>query len=508
MPSPAIGLVFLDDLHSFGMWISDRAPAWARERNLDGALLSPRISPPPITIVVARTLTWSMLEGSAAWLRLAERVIIVLDSTDDPTTGDPDAPELEALQRDELAAALQSRVHFIAATKETWEDAIDEALRLARKTMTQGTWAPFRPLSLASALGPGPWIDWAIPKSTSYGIDLADVLRFLAPALCRPQGRPSLLDGLEGTRIDLQTGRRESIPDLAGTSSLWRPIAATPDGKHWLQVVERNGFRLEGAQPSVVLPGGWGSPIGVDPSGQIAWAGGRCWFHFRVLTEQGVAYWTPSNHDWPCGHGKKLYGYEDNNPLFVHLAADASACLSTYEHDTLLTPQLPLVWRDVGEFALAERKRGEPRALLFCRADGDDVFPGDPYEADEDARDEFAVATLGPSSEVGYTVSLEKPTYRLAADRVERLGGPDGGWIVCNDRHEVVRRSSGRLLGGWGPWVVVEKDGALHREDLVTGNREWLGFAGRAVHAAVPIVGSPNVVLVNLEEARPSLRLV
>jgi len=504
----SIGLVFLDDLHAFGAWISDRAPAWARARGLEGARLSPRITPPPITIVVARTLTWSLLEVSAAWLRLAEHVIVVLDPTDDPTTKDPDAPELDALQREQFAQELQGRVHFIEAPPGTLERAIDEALRLARETPVRGAWTPYLELSLFPAAESGPWIDWTIPRSTSFDLDVPDVLRFLAPALCRPGGRPAVLDGLEGTLIDLQTGRREAVSGLAGKSSLWRPIAAMPDGTQWLTALDRHGFRLEDAKRSATLAGGWGSPIGVDPGGQIAWAGGRCWFHFRVVTDQGLAYWTPSNHDWPCGHGKKLYGYKDNDPLFVNLAADASACLSTYEHDTLLTPQLPLAWRDVGGFALAERMRGEPRALLFCHSDGDDAFPGDPFQADEDVRDEFAVATLGPSPEMRYAVSLEKPTYRLAEDHVVRLGGPDDGWIICNDRHEIVGRSSGRLLGGWGRWVVVEREGALHREDIVAGSRELLGFAGHTIMAAVPLAGSPNVVLVNVEKNQPRVRLV
>lgn len=503
-----IGLVFLDDLRAFGSWISDRAPAWARARALHGKLLPPTIFPPPITIVVAKTIAWSQLETSAPWLRLAKHVIIVLDATDDPTTRDPNHAELTAYERNELTASLNGRVTFLDAPQQSLEQTIDEALRLADQTVAETHWTHWTPLPLAPAVDPGPWIDWDIPRRPSLTIERADILRLLAPAICRPEGRPAVLDGLSGIRIDLQTGSRTPIDGLAGTSSLWSPIAAMPSGKRWLRASERNAFRLEGTPAGSTLTGGWGSPIGMDSSGQIAWVGGRCMFDFRVVTEHGAAYWTPSNHDWPCGHGKKLYGFKDNEPQFVVLANDASACLSTYEHDTLLTPQLPLVWRDVGGFALAERMRGEPRALLFCRSDEDDVFPGDPFAAEEDARDEFVVATLGPSSRHRYTVSLEKPTYRLVQDRVERLGGPSLEWIVCNDQHEVVRRASGRLLGGFGPWVVIEHAGELWRENITTAQRRALGPAGKTVLAAVPVAGTPNVVLIHLHDGQPQLRLV
>lgn len=449
-----------------------------------------------------------MLEQSAGWLSLAQRVILVLDPTDDPTTNDPDSPELNALQQDELTRELKGKVHFVHVGAAGLDAAIDEALRLARETCVRDAWGAWTSFSSFPLVESGPWLDWPLPKGVRSEYEPADVVRLLAPALCRAHGRVSLLDGFDGTRLDLQTGRRESVSGLAGKASIWRPIAATPDGQAWLEGVDRNTFRIEGARSGAAHGGGWGAPIGFDPSGRIAWMGGRCYFHFCVVTDQDALYWTPSNHDWPCGHGKKLYGFKDNEPLFITLAADASACLSTYEHDTLLTPQIPLVWRDVGGFALAERMRGEPRALLFCRSDGDDVFPGDPLEADEDARDEYVVATLGPSPEFRYAVSLEKPTYRLANDRVVRLGGPRGGWIVCNDRHDVVHQAEGRLLGGWGPWVVIEQDGALHREDFVKGNRELLDFAVPDGLVAVPIAGSPNVVLVHVEPNRIRLRLV
>jgi hypothetical protein len=196
-------------------------------------------------------------------------------------------------------------------------------------------------------------------------------------------------------------------------------------------------------------------------------------------------YWTPSAHDWPAGHAKKLYGHANNEPWLVQLSADASACLSLYDHDALVTPGLPLRWRDVGGFALAERARGEPRAMLFER----DAAWAD----DEDMRGECATVTLGPSPALRYAVGVTADTHRLAGGALTSLGAP--GWIVCDDHHRVVRRADGRLLAGWHRWVVIEQAGRLHREDLVTGAREDLGAVDLPITAAVAIAGCPNVVL-------------
>jgi hypothetical protein len=179
--------------------------------------------------------------------------------------------------------------------------------------------------------------------------------------------------------------------------------------------------------------------------------------------------------------------------LIVQLSPDASTCLSIYAHDALMTPGLPLRWRDVGGFALAERARGEPRALMFERdlAWATDITGVD----DEDIRGRFATVTLGPSPELRYVVGLTDETHRLAGAVLTRLGDPSGGWIVCDEHHRVVRRGDGCLLTGWHRWVVIEQAGRLRREDLVSGTCEDLGAVDRPIAAAVAIAGSPNAVL-------------
>jgi hypothetical protein len=327
------------------------------------------------------------------------------------------------------------------------------------------------------------------------------VVRHLGASLCRPDRGPALLDTVGGMRIDLVTGARTAVDGLAGAATSWAPIAASPDGTRWLRASRDRPVRwaMHGAGEAHACVGGSGQAIGVDPGGRAAWGGGRCYFYWRILGDRGPALWTPSSHDWPCGHGKKLYGHENNDPLFVHLAADAAACLSVYEHDALVTPGVPLRWRDVGGFAVAERARGEPRALLFEYTDT--AGPAaDPYAADEDARHRRPVVTLGPSAELRYVVGLEAPVYRLACDVVHLLGGPAAGWIGFDDQHREVRRGTGRLLAGWDRWAVIEQQGRLRREDLVDGSQQDLGVVDHPVFAAAAVAGSPNAVLFSRDD--------
>lgn len=212
--------------------------------------------------------------------------------------------------------------------------------------------------------------------------------------------------------------------------------------------------------------------------------------------------WTPSSHDWPCGHSKKLYGYEDNDPLYVQLSADGSTCLSVYDHDSMITPGLPLRWRQLGGFALGERMRGEPRTVLFERQEGDDAFPADPYDShDDDARDRRAVVTLGPSEQLRYVVGLAAPVYQILGEAVTRLDETQGrgGWCVFDSQHHLVRRGAGRLLTGWDRWLVIEEDGQLRREDLLSGERQPLGAAEHPITFAHAFAGSPNALLVSLD---------
>lgn len=486
---PSTGLVFLDDLHGFAPWIADRAPAWAAERRLSGPLLAPVVAPPPGVVVVMREAAWEQLVISVGWLRLAERIVIVCErSGDGALAGDPEVQELVRLERAQLAAALGNAVRFVDVDAPGLDAAIERALA-AVGAASPVAWPALASLDPVAAVAPGAWLAWRPPAGDRHTPEEVDAIRHLAAALCAGGGRPALLDAVTGTRIDLSSGAAVAVHGLAGSAERWRPIAASPDGTRWLTTGGRPQSWTLGDSPG--CPGGWGQPIAIEPGGRMAWGGGRCWFHWRAITAHGAVYWTPSAHDWPVGHAKKLYGHEDNEPLIVQLSPDASTCLSIYEHDALVTPGLPLRWRDVGGFALAERARGEPRVLVFERDAAWAAAGGD----DEDIRGRFATVTLGPSPELRYVVGLTDETHRLTGGALTRLGDPSGGWIVCDDHHRIVRRGDGRLLAGWHRWVVIEQAGRLRRDDLISGSCEDLGAVDRPIDAAVAIAGSPNAVL-------------
>jgi hypothetical protein len=217
------------------------------------------------------------------------------------------------------------------------------------------------------------------------------------------------------------------------------------------------------------------------------------------MSGEGPVAWTPSSHSWPDGHAKKLYGFKDNDPLWVHLSPDASMCLSVYEHDTLLCPSPPIRWRKNGSIFIAERTRGEPRALFFVRTDDAESFPGNPSQGDEDARDHRAVVCLGPSLYRRYTVGLQEPTWRLIGERAELLGGPDAGWVVYNCLHEPVLTRPGRLLAGWDRWIVSIEDQEIIRFDLENYESTRLCSVDIPVDFGIAIPGSPNVIVVSLQ---------
>ncbi len=460
--------------------------------------------PPPRLVLVLRALALSRVLDSVPWLRLARHLVVVFDASDEPAP-DPELRELVDLELQELRDQLGNVVAVLRVQGDR-DATIVRALQQLQ-ALPDGPWPLWTP-ALPRPAGPsGPWLPWSPPRwNTAYPPDPDHALRSLAAHLHVHDGVPCWLDPDRGERLDLLGGERTPVPEARVVGDTYRPAAVTPDGTAWLTSV-REGLRTTFRLGERTATGGWGRAIGIDPSGRVAWAGGRCIYHWRLLLDGVPALWMPYSHDWPCGHGKKLYGFEDNDPLWVHLAPDASACLSVYEHDALVTPGLPLHWRDLGSHVVGERSRGEPRALLYEHSEADDAYPADPSVGDEDARDRAPVVTLGPSDALRYVVGLEGPTWRLRGEVGERLGS-GGGWVVYDAGHTPVHRGTGRLLAGWDRWVVVLEDGQLRREDLVDGRGTGLGPAQRPVLGAVALPGTPHVVLLALEGAEGWVRLL
>lgn len=501
---PRIGLLFLEDLRIRGPWLGDSAGLlWQRRREREaGELLPPTAHPPSILVLVVRAGHIERLTESAAWLRLADGLLLVWDETGEPFA-DPETRTLIAQERWEAVQQLGNVVEEWTDAGRTLDRTIDEALAMADEVV-DGGWTPFADPVPARVCTPGPWLDWVPAREPLQGVVRPDFFELeLVASICRPGGRPAVLEGSSGSRIDLKTGQRTALSGLAADSPPYHHVAALPDGDRYLKA----GWSFGGAGATEPREGGFGRPIGSDPFDRVLWGGGRCTYHWRVPTPEGPALWASSSHDWPCGHGKKLYGYKDNDPLWVHLAPDASACLSVYEHDGLLLPGLPVRWRDVGEVAVLERAQ-EPRALFFQRADGDDGFPGDPAAGDEDARDHRPTIVLGPSPELRYVIGFTEATWRLVGEEGVRLGGKGRRWTAYDADHNEVRSGRGRLLAGWHRWIVVLDDGQLWRMDLTAFERTLIGEPGADVLSAFAIPGTPNVLLLAIEDDRVRIRLV
>ncbi len=498
-----VGLLVLADLGELYTWSRHRGPGLAELLGAPaGDLLPPTFDPPAALVLVIAAETPDAPLMHRGWLARAAAIVLVLDaSVPQPEADDPVFAELLARELADAHAALPNivaTVHWDGRDPAVLRDAITTARDHAPTTPT----LPSPPPRPRPAVAPGPWLAWSgvYGSSSSHRIDLECMLTQLNQGLCTPGGRPTLVS-ISGDILDLLSGERRTRPPI---SPLY--FAMAPDGERVL--IKASGTRDSGWQilrpgaPPLEFPGPWGRPIQWDPFDRAAWIGHRCRYYWLSPSD---AYWTPSEHAWPCGHGKKLWGYEDNDPLWIHLAPDASTILSVYGHDALLTPGLPLRWRSRGDFVLGLRDSDPWRVLIH----GHDPagFPGDPHETnDEDARHMFSTVVLGPDAAHRYAVSLEHETWRILGETASKLGGPEPAWLLLDRDHNQVRRGSGRLLAGWHEHAVILEQGHLWREHLMTGTRTDLGPAERPIDAAVALAGSPNVVLLHLDG--PHVRLV
>jgi len=499
----AVGLLVLADLGAPYAWSRRRGPDLCELLGAPaGDLLPPTFDPPAALVLVIAAEAPEAPLMHRGWLARAAAIVLVLDaSIPQPEADDPELAELLAL---ELATARAALPNIVATVRWDGRDpaVLRDALALARDLAPETTPTAPPPPGPRPAVPPGPWLPWRgwHGRLSSSRIDHESMLTQLVQGLCTPGGRPTLVSH-SGEVLDLLGGERRTRPPLTPLH-----FAMAPDGERVL--IKASGSRDSGWQilrpgaPPIDFAGPWGRPIQWDPFDRVAWIGHRCRYYWLSPTD---AYWTASEHDWPCGHGKKLWGYEDNDPLWIHLAPDAAACLSVYGHDALLTPGLPLRWRICGDFAVGLRSADPWRALIHGH--DPEGIPADPHDAsDEDARHMFSTVVLGPDAAHRYAVSLAHETWRILGDTASKLGGPEPAWLLFDREHNPVRRGSGRLLAGWHEHAVILEQDHLWREHLVDGTRTDLGPAGRPIADAVALPGSPNVVLLDLED--PHVRVV
>jgi hypothetical protein len=269
----------------------------------------------------------------------------------------------------------------------------------------------------------------------------------------------------------------KAAPDDELPGSSWIPYVAAFPEFELLERIERHGDSIAIRPPRELEIGRRPSGayrLGADPVHSLRWTGNRMTVHWHYKGH----HLCRSEHAWPCGPARKLYGYEDNNPLQVCLAPDLGMYVERFEHDALVTT-VPFAWRRAGDVDIAVRPFDPLRALFFAQDEANDAnHPRtDPAVTidDEDARDLAPAIVLAPDRR--YALSLEHRTYRIdvSDSGAALVGGPNEGFAIFEREHTLVRRGRGRLLGGWYRHATIVENGRYFREDLVTGERTLLG---------------------------------
>lgn len=316
-------------------------------------------------------------------------------------------------------------------------------------------------------------------RGATEGLARVEIVDDFATALARAEEAARTLE----PRAEAEAAPPVAIDELP--ASPWDAFAAGLFDWNFLERIQRRGREIA-IGPEVPLP--WGTPeearayqrrnpgfksLGSDPVHRpVGWRGGR----MNVYWTWDGMFFTASDHDYPCGPGKKLYGFKDNDPVEVTLAPDASMYAARFDHDVLVTRAVPLPWRRAGAFDVVLQAPDPYRAVFYAQdPEKDERWPRLEDIDDEDGRDEAPALVLAPDR--GYALDLSRRVYRImntghdeGAERVH-VGGPDEGFAVFDGEHRLVRRARGRLLGGWYRYATIEEDDAYWREDLVSGAR-------------------------------------
>lgn len=473
---PAVGIIDLRDLAAYP-WSSLHLPKLLADAGLSpGPERWRSWRPPDKLVVIAPMLRPDLVEMRISWLSAARAILLVLDPE-----GDLPEEDLRAL----IEAEWQERAARIGCVRSifqldpsipSWLSVlVDRALDLPAESSEPTE--PLAPPSLPS-YPRGPWIPVDGP------LEPAD----LAPRLCVPGSGPALLG--EGQLRDLASPTGAPL----GRQRPWEAIS--PDGT---RLFDGSGaLTTLSREPLHASLGRVGWPTLLDPWHPLGIAGFRCVFHWYYWPGDAIAELCVSSHGWPCGHAKKLWGFKDNCPVTVTVAPDTSAYVSTFEHDALVSSDVPLRWALRGDLAIAlpPASVDDPlRALFFCTGDIP-APPGDPLDASDDDQRAFAPpVVLGPGGDCRYAVALHTPTYRIRGETSERIDDGTESYAIFDSQHRATRRGEGRLLGGWFQHVTLLARGSLWREDLATGARELLAPADREIAWALPVPGTRNILL-------------
>lgn len=482
-----IGIVDLRDLAKRYAWFGREIAAFLSIADLepsgDG---TQRFAPPPVLVAICPEDEPEHIERHAAWLSLAEKVLVVRERSA-ATVEEAELFEEVWSSLPERADPRMSWAYWDPSAPSTAGQVLAAARRLARDVAPAAP-EPVQDAEFVPELPPGPWIELS-------GIDDFDEwAALLARRVTLRGGRVVLWTGHGTQAVDLQ----DPQSDLPPFEDSYR-VACSGRGervrcKAWSDWLE------ETADPSPrrFHAPGW-IPGGFDPLHPIGWTGSRMFFDWLIRGRDGLGWLSATDHDFPCGPAKKQYGYLDNEPQQISLSPTADAFLATFNRDALLSSAVPIRWRAADDLHVADFPRDPNRAVFHVQAD--EISRNfDPLE--EDGHGGAPVMVLGPSPSVRYAVSLEHEVHRIHATEpgegeAVRVGGPGEGYAVCDASHRVVRLCRGRLLGGWWRWATVEDRGHYHRVDLESGASVPLEPAEISGVVAVPIPGTRNVALID-----------
>ena len=420
------GIVDLRDLNMRLAWNPLAIPRFLERAGLTPAgEVVQRFAPPRVVIAIAPVDQPELLERSRDWLAGADRVIVACDGA----VADFD----EAAWNDVLATLPNAELVPWMSPSEQGARAVELAANLPEETQRAHVETDLE-------LPPSTWIPYR-SESRWPGAQL------IASQLALRDGRAVLLLG-DGRHADLA-----ALPPTLDIGDIFAPLRA------------REHRRL--------YPG-W-QALGFDPVHPVGWRGDRMTVYWLHVTRAGSCFLSANDHDWPCGPAKKILGHMDNDPVQIALAPALDACLWRFEHDVTLTSSIPVRWQRAGSVDVASFPKDERRAVWFVKDERFDDL------TDDDCREAAPAMVLGPDAHHRYALDLSRLVYRIMGKDAVPIGGPDAGYIVCSADHDVVRRGSGRLVGGWFRWATIEDGGAYWREDLATGERTPVAIADRIV---------------------------
>lgn len=493
-----LGIVHLGDLAVGYPWAKQRLPALLEALGwpLEEGPSARRLDPPPTLAVVTSFGAEGLVSRHRTWLRRAQRILLVHELIgEDELLADPEQRALIEQEYASVAADLGDDVRSVVwtGTPESSAEVGQLLLALADEPTTEPRRAAPRmrtryPEPCMHA--PGAWRRWETQGIGGLG--------GIARHLCTHVDRPALLDlgSSPPALVDLLDGAR-----LRTGTTLSAPATMSPDGR---SVLGRGAGGLEygpfdGPRRPVESPRE--VPILVDPVLGLGAVGTRCWFSWARVTDDEVSVLAAAMHDWPCGHEKKLHGYLDNDPVRIEVADDGDAFVSVYDVDAIVGEVTAPRWRRAGPALVPEWPPRDPARMLFTCPDWRwaQGKAGTLEGLHHDCRGDAPVVALGPNRAHRYTLGLEREVWCIRGDEGRHIGGPDEGYAVFDADHVEVRRGSGRLLCGSGPYLWVEADGHVWRELVTTGAREYrVPLEGPKINAGLPVPGSGHAVLVRV----------